>query len=156
MSETAGRGVRANRVREQAAVGRVGSGEIVVEPPALDDGAGLGKEKASGLAALPERRCWRSCPPRDDGHDRFAVKRPKKRLICGQARLPGVSVSQVSGARVQFAPQTLGKVRATGEWHTKVDWSAVDRTKSLRALARELGCSVPTVRRYLALTAPKV
>lgn len=96
MSETAGRGVRANRVREQAAVGRVGSGEIVVEPPALDDGAGLGKEKASGLAALPERRCWRSCPPRDDGHDRFAVKRPKKRLICGQARLPGVSVSQVA------------------------------------------------------------
>ena len=41
----------------------------------------------------------------DDGHDRFAVTKQKKRrvwsaaekrLICGQARLPGVSVSQVA------------------------------------------------------------
>lgn len=41
----------------------------------------------------------------DDGHYRFAVTKQKKRrvwsaeekrLICGQARLPGVSVSQVA------------------------------------------------------------
>lgn len=43
MAEAAGRGVLADRVRGQATVGRVGSDEVVVEPPALDDGAGLGE-----------------------------------------------------------------------------------------------------------------
>ena len=43
MAEPAGRGVLANRIRCQAAVRRVGPDEIVVEPPAFDDGAGLGE-----------------------------------------------------------------------------------------------------------------
>ena len=43
MAEAAGRGVLANRVGCEAAVGRVRPDEIVVEPPALDDGAGLGE-----------------------------------------------------------------------------------------------------------------
>lgn len=43
MAEPAGRGVLANRIRCQAAVRRVGPDEVVVEPPTLDDGAGLGE-----------------------------------------------------------------------------------------------------------------
>ena len=43
MAEAAGRGVQENRVGREAAVGRVRSDEVVVEPPALDDGAGLGE-----------------------------------------------------------------------------------------------------------------
>ena len=43
MAEPAGRGVLAYRIRREAAVCRVGPDEVVVEPPALDDGAGLGE-----------------------------------------------------------------------------------------------------------------